>query len=315
VPTIDLTAPRRAPRGPLDALPRRVGLTRRELELVGEAAGGAPLPFVPPPTAGRDALADRLGARPGAGHDDAVRALLDRLPDPRVSLERRGLLTDRGVDAALLGAVGLLATPSLALDLDVRVGRRHVAAWHRHDGRAVATLATADGVVFELAWFPVALWPQELARVAVLPEEHRPQSSVVPPVVDLPHELLDAAIEAVAEHRADLVPVLAAHHDGGVLDGRGRPVPTGVVGQLLGALARETQGRLRAVTARIPEPGSGEEVVTAGVAAWLLLADGWRELRPHVLDRQHRVEVRRVDHDDLAAALAPVLADLPGATR
>jgi hypothetical protein len=42
-----------------------------------------------------------------------------------------------------------------------------------------------------------------------------------------------------------------------------------------------------------------------GVLSWLLVADGWRALRPH---DDGRVAVDRVGPDDLAADLAPVLA-------
>ena len=62
------------------------------------------------------------------------------------------------VDEGLLGAVGLLATPELALDLDIVAGSVQAKAWHRQAGGAVATLSTVDGIVFELAWFPTGLW-------------------------------------------------------------------------------------------------------------------------------------------------------------
>jgi hypothetical protein len=45
-----------------------------------------------------------------------------------------------------------------------------------------------------------------------------------------------------------------------------------------------------------------------GVVSWVLLADGWRALRPHRVGDDHRVEVRRVGADDLPADLANVLA-------
>jgi hypothetical protein len=44
--------------------------------------------------------------------------------------------------------------------------------------------------------------------------------------------------------------------------------------------------------------------------SWVLLADGWHVLRPHRDSAEHRVEVRRVEPDDLAAVLAPVLAEV-----
>ena len=47
-----------------------------------------------------------------------------------------------------------------------------------------------------------------------------------------------------------------------------------------------------------------------GVRSWLLLADGWRNL--HALDRAGTpcVAVRAVEAADLAADLAPVLAEV-----
>ena len=91
------------------------------------------------------------------------------LHDPADTLRRRGLVTDAGADPGLVGAVGLLATPRLALDIDVAAGGTQVKAWHRQAGGAVATLSTCDGIVFELAWFPVDQWTAELARVTASP--------------------------------------------------------------------------------------------------------------------------------------------------
>ena len=59
---------------------------------------------------------------------------------------------------------------------------------------AVAALATADGLVFELAWFGTDVWASELARVAVVPEELPSAGSRVPGHLDLPFELADAAV-------------------------------------------------------------------------------------------------------------------------
>ncbi|MEZ5191857.1 MAG: hypothetical protein R2734_04710 [Nocardioides sp.] len=69
---------------------------------------------------------------------------------PHETLNRRGLVRGGAVDA-LAGAVGLLATPRVALDLDVVVRGRQARAWHRQAGDAVAALAGADGVVFSWA--------------------------------------------------------------------------------------------------------------------------------------------------------------------
>ncbi|CAB4684337.1 unannotated protein [freshwater metagenome] len=42
----------------------------------------------------------------------------------------------------------------------------------------------------------------------------------------------------------------------------------------------------------------------------MLLADSWHALRPHTTAEGHRVQIRRVSPADLAAELAPVLAEV-----
>ena len=292
MPTIDLGAARPAASGVLDALPRRVSLTLPELQLVAERAGDAPLPFVLADRSETPGLGGRLGPAPGDTDAGQLVAALGTLHEPQSSLARRGLLVDTAVDEGLLGAVGLLASPTVALDLDVAAGSARVRAWHRQRGDVVATLATADGIVFELAWFPADHWADELARVAVVPEELPTGESGVPDRLDLPYELLDAAAEAVRSHRADLLSVLVAQHDADL-----EVVP------VLTALASETRGRLRALVADV----AGECTTVVGVLSWVLLADGWRALRPNGSDR---VEVHRVEPGDLAAELGPVLAEV-----
>jgi hypothetical protein len=306
---IDLSTPPPPPAGLLEALPRRVTLTLPELRLVAASAGGAPLPFevdAPGTTGVAPTLDDRLGRGPGSREAAAYRSVLEDLPDPWSSLARRGLTDGGDVDPVLTGAVGLLATPRLALDVDVAVGDARAHAWHREAGGAVATLATADGVVFELAWFAGDQWAGELARVGVLPEELTPVDSGVPALVELPFDLVDAAAEARRSDRLDLLPVLAAQHTGSVTDGVGVAYDDAAVAELLTALAVEPRGRLRVLAADV----SGSDLSTVGVLSWTLLADGWHALRP--LDDATRVAVRRVEPADLAAELAPVLAEVGG---
>ena len=181
MPTIDLSTPPPPPDGTLDALPRRVALTLHELRLVADRAGGAPLPFEVHSPGETPAIEDRLGQSPGTTQHQAYVDVLDSLHDPETSLSRRGLITDGAVDDGLLGAVGLLATPTLAVDIDIVAGAVQAKAWHRQAGGAVATLATVDGIVFELAWFPTAQWSTELGRVGALPEEVALGASEVPP--------------------------------------------------------------------------------------------------------------------------------------
>ncbi len=313
---IDLDGPTGPPTGhPLESAPRRLALTLPELRLVAEAAGGAPLPFEVSEPAERSALDGRLGVTPAAAEDTAYAETIASLHDPASSLARRGLLSDTGrVDDALRGAVGLLASPDVALDLEVTAGDAHALAWHRQAGGAVATLATADGIVFELAWFPVAHWPGELARAAVLPEDLVLSPSAVAAALDVPYELADAAGEAVRTGRGDLVSVLVSRHGeqhgGQVTDRDGTPLSPAEAGAALHALATEPRGRLRALLADV----SGPETTTVGVVSWVLLADGWHALRPRhgAEDDVQRVEVRRVEPVDLAAELAPVLAEVLG---
>jgi hypothetical protein len=310
VPTIDLGPPRPGPRDLLDGLPRRVTLTLPELRLVAVAAGDAPLPFDQVDHAASDesAVAGRLG-RPAASEDaEAYDAALARLAPPADTLARRGLLVDGEVDAGLRGAVGLLATPRSALDLDVVAGGVQARCWHRHSGDAVASLSTADGLVFELAWFPTWAWVDELSRVAVIPEDLPLAESRVPGFVDLPHELVDAGVEAVRSQRSDLLPVLASQHRGRVTDQTGDLLTDLEVGTVLTALAGEPQGRLRALVADV----SGGPPTTVGVVAWTLVADGWRALRPHTVEERAHIEIRRVIPEDLAVDLAPVLAAVTG---
>jgi hypothetical protein len=306
LPTIDLSTPPPAPDGLLDALPRRVALTLPELRLVAESAGGAPLPFDLAGPVEAAALEDRLGESRGTVEDQTYRAVLETLHDPRQSLARRGLMPDGRVDTGLLGAVGLLATPHLALEVDVVADHVQAKAWHRQQGEAVATLSTVDGIVFELAWFPTSSWPEELARVAVVPEELSLHESGVPQRFDVPYELADAAAEALRSSRADLLSVLVARHDGEVLDDRGAPVGGVDTGRALAALGTETRGRLRVLAADV----TGEVPTVVGVVSWVLVADGWRALTPHRVGEVARVEVRRVEPEDLAGDLAPVLAEV-----
>ncbi len=306
MPTIDLSTPPPPPDGVLDALPRRAALTLPELRLVAEAAGGAPLPFDVADPAGGAALEDRLGQSRGTVEDQGYRDVLETLHDPHTSLRRRGLLTDGSVDDGLVGAVGLLATPHLALEFDIVADHVQAKAWHRQAGAAVATLSTVDGIVFELAWFPTALWPSELGRVAVIPEGLSRRESAVPARVDLPYELADAAAEALRSSRAELIPVLTSRHAGEVLDADDTPLSDVDAGRMLAALAAEARGRLRVLAADV----SGPETSVVGVVSWVLVADGWRALVPHHSGGAPRVDVRTVEPEDLAADLAPVLAEV-----
>jgi hypothetical protein len=306
--TIDLGSPPRTAAGLLDALPRRLALTLPELQLAAERAGGAPLPFVVSEPTPSGSLEGRLGTSRTSAQDRAYAATLASLHDPEETLQRRGLLTADALDEGLAGALGLLATPRVAVDLDVTVDGARAHAWHREADGAVATLATADGVVFELAWFAASSWTDELTRVARLPSDQVLRGTALPDMIDLPFELLDSASEAVRTSRSDLLPLLASRHSGSSTNADGSPISDVELTSMLSALTIDTRGRLRALGADV----SGDETTVVGVVSWVLLADGWHALRPRRVDDDHRVEVRLVEAADLAADLAFVLAEVVG---
>jgi hypothetical protein len=304
--TIDLTTPPTPPASFLDGMARRLALTLPELRLVAELAGGAPLPFdlATADAPGAGSLSGRLGQSRGSVEDSAYSDALGTLHDPHDTLRRRGLLTDDGADPGVVGAVGLLATPRLALDIDVAAGSMQVKAWHRHSGGAVASLSTCDGIVFELAWFPADQWTVERARVTAVPEDLPLSTSHVPARLDVPYALADAIGEALHSGRSDLVPVLIGQADGAVLVD-GDPLGDAEAAAAVSAVHSESRGRLRILAAEV-----GERATTAvGVVSWVLLRDGWHSLTPRH-DDGARVAVVRVDPDDLATELAPVLAQV-----
>lgn len=307
--TIDLSNPPPPAAGLLDALPRRLALTLPELQLAAARAGGAPLPFVVSEPAQSGAFDQRLGASRTSSQDQAYAESLATLHDPAETLTRRGLLAGDELDQGLAGALGLLATPRVAVDLDVTIDGARARAWHREADGAVATLATADGLVFELAWFAVTAWRDELARAALLPTDQTLRGTALPDAIDVPFELLDAASEAVRSSRSDLLPVLAARHSGASVDADGRAIGDVELTSMLSALIIDTRGRLRALGADV----SGDETTVVGVVSWVLLADGWHALRPRREGDDHRVDVRRVEAADLAGDLAFVLSEVLGA--
>ena len=309
--TIDLTTPPVVAEGTLEGLPRRVALTRPELDFLASAAGGAPLPFVAAETSSESAstFESRLGQSPGAAEDQSYANALTTLHDPVDSLTRRGLLTDGVADPGVIGALGLLATPAVAVDLDVSIDGTRARAWHRQRGEAVATLATTDGLVFELAWFQSAHWPAELGRVAILPEDHGLEESALPDLIDLPYELLDAGAEAVRTGRGDLLITVVAHHSGTCIDGAGEQVPDATVASVVSALTSETRGRMRALVADI-DAGADKRTGVVGVVSWVLLLDGWHVVRSHQSGGTNRVEIRRTNATELAADLGPTLAQV-----
>ncbi len=305
--TIDLTTPAPPPTSFLDSLARRLALTLPELRLVAELAGNAPLPFDinDPADSIQDSLDGRLGRSRGSTEDQAYADALASLHAAEETLRHRGLLTDDGPDSGIVGAVGLLATPRLALDIDVAAGGTQVKAWHRHADGAVASLSTCDGIVFELAWFPVDQWTTELARVTAVPADLPRGRSAVPELLDLPYPLVDSIGEAFRSGRSDLIPVLMEQAGGDVL-ADGDTLGQAEAGTVVASIHAESRGRLRILAAEV----SAESTTSVGVVSWVLLKDGWHSITPRHDEDGPRVAVRRVDSSDLATELAPVLAQV-----
>lgn len=306
VPIIDLSASTTAPDPSGNAVtdaPRRVGLNLIELQEAARLAGDAPLPFTvaSPPASG--AMESRLGSTPTASDDAAYRAVLAALPSAADSLDRRGLVADGRLEPGMAGALGLLATPSVAIDLDVALPGSRLRAWHRQSAGAVATLATCDGIVFELSWYRADVWPTELARAVTPPADVALAESAVPAYLDLPLDLAEAAADAVAGGRTDLVDVLLDR--GAAVRGEDGDLSPAEAHRALHALATETRGRVRALVARTP---AGAAPRTIGVVSWTLVADGWRHLRPYRTPDGPRVGIIPAEPADLAGLLAPTLA-------
>ncbi|WP_235737014.1 hypothetical protein [Nocardioides alcanivorans] len=302
--TIDLTSPAPAPQDTLDGLPRRLSLTLAELQLLAKRAGGAPLPFDVAAPVQASGLASRLGQTRLGAEDAAFQQASASSPDAEQSLRRRGLVSG-SVNASVAGALGVLAAPDLAVDIDVSVAGDRARAWHRRSGDAVVSLATADGLVHELAWFGVDQWADELGRVLTLPTDHGTRPSGVPEQATLPFELLDAGSEAARSGRSDLLTAITARHLPGTRDADGAPLDSATASALVSALVTETQGRARLMVARASAP-----VTRVGVVSLVLLADGWRILAARRDGDQHLVDIRALQPSCLASQLAPVIAEV-----
>ena len=144
----------------------------------------------------------------------------------------------------------------------------------------------------------------ELARAASIPADVSLRESALPAQLDLPLHLADAIGEALRSSRADLVAVLMAQHEGEVVDADGAPLSDAAAA--VSALHTEAQGRLRVLAARVTD----ETTTDVGLVSWVLLADDWHALCPHQRDDESRILVRRTSPADLAAELAPVLAQV-----
>ncbi|MBO0842303.1 MAG: hypothetical protein J2O46_03900 [Nocardioides sp.] len=286
--TIDLGPAPNPGSEPWAGVPRRVGLTLPELTSACTQIG-APLPFEALPQRD-DGLQSRLGVTREGTEDEALARTLTGYGDGEASLRRRDLLGD-SLDSGIAGALGLLATPEIVVDVDVVVDGVRAHAWHRQQGDAAASLATVDGLVFELSWYPARSWAAELGRVATLPSETVRRTSRVPDHLEVPYAVADAVLEAIRTGRADLIPTLTSGDS--------------TLAEALTAVAEETHGRLRAVVATAGDP----ETSPIGIVSWTLVADGWRALRTTSGD-ELLLTMTSVEPSELAADLAPVLAEV-----
>lgn len=206
-------------------------------------------------------------------------------------------------------ALTRFAAASDGVDVDVAVrsreGTHRVRSWQRRRDGWVATLATVDGRDFELTWCADSGWPAVLARTARVDTR---QSATLPPVVDLPLDLLLGVGEARASGRTHAIDELLGRYVGRVreacaVDQLG---PSADPRRLVTGLQAGVLGRLRAVVV------SCAGRTAAGVIEWLLLSDGWRSLATYARDGipMVRLEARTADHlaVDVAATLTSVVA-------
>lgn len=289
--TIDLDGSPAAPPEPADIvarLPRRVRLSREAVEHLATLTG-VPLPWPDAPEQTRTARALEPDA-PRPGPDEAA--------DPVAELREARLLTALGdVHPEAADAMAVLGAPEVLLDLDLSVRRSDAVAgfaqlhaWHRLQGGHVTTLATAGGRL-ELGWLGVDLWQLELAR-AVSVTGPRTTARAPQPVIDLPHELLLGAGEALRLRREDVLGELVARHTGSVLAGRSdRPLGRAATDEQVRLLHTSVLGRMRTLVAGVGTRGARK----AGWVSWLLFPDGWRALEPHVRDHEPRVLVHPVE--------------------
>lgn len=250
-----------APARPLDVVPRQLILDRPAL--VGLA----------------DACGVRLDWLPGSG--GAVGCDAEPAPEVRAALSRFTSASD-GVN----------------LDVAVRSpdGNHRVRSWQRRRDGWVTTLATIDGHDFELTWCADSGWPAVLARTARVPTARGP---TLPPVVELPLDLLLGVGEARASGRTHVIDALLGRY-------AGRVRPSSDPRRLVADLHAGVHGRLRAVVM------SYAGRAAAGVIDWLLFPDGWRSLATYSRDgvAMVRLDARTADHlaVDVTATLASVVA-------
>lgn len=293
--------------------PSRARLDLAELLLAARLAGDVPLPLWRGDARGPDA---RLGERLGDTHD-TERALLDdalaRVDDEgpggaRAGLAGRGLLSGGVLRPGVAAALQVVAGGPLSAVLDV------VAARDSGDLRLRSWLGAAPGLAsrltlgaagsVELAWADPRSWVSEVTRAVAVGPPATGGRAAFPARVLLPSELLAGAAKAGRDRRADLLPAMAAAHAGLVrvgAPGEQRVAQSEEATAVLLTLATGTRGRLRLLVTR------RDREVAPAVTTWLLLDDGWHELRP---GRGATSVLLRREARDLGLLTAPLVEEV-----
>lgn len=301
---------------PVDALPRRVTLSRGAVERLAGLTS-TPLPWDQLP--GESATSRALDPHPPVG------AAKPAAPGPDPGPELRALaLSDEagGLHPELPPALSVFGAPEVLVDIDVSVRRAgaprgfaQVRSWHRWRDARVTALSTAGGAI-ELAWFDDDAWQVELGRAVSV---EVPQTDREPPAlaVQLPHELLLGAGEAVRLGRDDVLTELVRRHAGDVrIDGQ--EVAAGTVREQVRLLHAGSLGRMRTVVSGAEasvDAGVGASVDAGGTrrvgwVSWSLFADGWRALTPYVADRTAMVRVHPVEPPRLGVEVARLVTEV-----
>lgn len=297
----------------------RTDLSLDELVHLSNVAGSQlPITTEPPAAVERTPLEDRLGGGeppPLVAASDLLRDRLTREPD-HGSLAARGLVDAAGhLQPHLAAALRVLGAPEALIQIDVAVQRREgstsLRAWYAVVGSQVAQLATADGLSYELVWYPVRHLATGLARAATVTLDDPSPEPPAPEAVTLPYEFFLAGLEAIRTSRLDLLDELIAQlAPGSVIAADGTALAGDRVKPLISRLESGTRGTLRAlITSKTGTEDAARRPV-GGLVSWILLDDGWRWLKPIGGHQDPRVTIQPVDPADLGKVIAPILAQV-----
>ena len=305
---------------PASVFTGRADLSLDELVHLSNVAGSQlPISTDPPAAVARTPLEDRLGGgepSPLAAASDLLRDRLTREPDLG-SLTARGLVDATGdLSVDLAAALSVLDAPEALIQSDVAVRRRQgsisLRAWYAVIGSQVAQLATADGLSYELVWYPVRHLATGLARAATVTLDDPSPEARTPDAVTLPYEFFLAALEAIRTSRPDLLDELITRlAPGSVIDADGTALAEARIKPLISRLESGTRGTLRAlITSKTGAADTSRRRTAGGLVSWILLDDGWRWLKPIGGHQDARVTIRPVDPADLGKVIAPILAQV-----